>query len=222
MPREPGAGESIGTGDDVRGVAEWMVLSDALLGGLVHALNNRVTALSVCAELAALGDTEMMTEGGMLPTEVARLQRTSALIGMLPARERPAEALELGPVLEDAIALHAHHPRARAISCTISRSATVQPVRAPRWALLRLLLVLVDRAKAAADASRADSLELHLTGDERIVRVQAEAHGDGGAYGASMASLCGGELSREGADLVLTLPTLLYLRQRERSAGAGS
>jgi hypothetical protein len=221
MPREGEAGVGQEPRDDVRGAEEWMVLSDALLAGLVHALNNRVTALSVCAELAALGDTEMMAEGGMLPMEVARLQRASALIGMLPARERPAEALELAAVLEDAIALHEHHPRMRAIACTIARSATVQPVRAPRWALLRLLLVFLDRAKAAAEAVRADSLVLRLTGDERLMRVHVEAQGDGGAYGASMASLCGGELSRDGADLVLTLPTLLHLRQRERSARAG-
>jgi hypothetical protein len=33
-----------------------------------------------------------------------------------------------------------------------------------------------------------------------------------------MAALCGGQLARDGAELVLSLPTLLQLRQREREA----
>jgi hypothetical protein len=44
--------------------------------------------------------------------------------------------------------------------------------------------------------------------------------GDGGPYAAEMASVCGGTLARDGDALVLSLPTLLLLRQRERDAGA--
>lgn len=198
--------------------AQWAELSDALLAGLVHMLNNRVTALSVCAELAAMGDTEMM-EGGVLMSEVKRLQQASALIGLMPSRPHRPEALELRPVLDDAIALHAHHPRTRLVACDVALDGAMQPVRAPRWALLRLMLVLVDAAKdAAAEASR--SATIRLSSDEATAYLRVSTTADGGAYGAAMAELCGGQLSRHGTELVLGLPTLLLLRQREREARA--
>jgi hypothetical protein len=199
--------------------AQWAELSDALLAGLVHMLNNRVTALSVCTELATMGDDEMIA-GGVLTTEMQRLQRASALIGLLPARPHQPEALELRPVLDDAIALHAHHPRTRLVACDVAAGESMQPVRAPRWALLRLMLVLVDAGKEAA-AESARSTTFRLTSDERAAHVHVTAPGDGGPYGAAMAALCGGQLTRDGEELVLTLPTLLLLRQREHEARTG-
>jgi hypothetical protein len=198
--------------------AQWAELSDALLAGLVHMLNNRVTALSVCAELAALGDEEMIV-GGVLTSEMQRLQQATALLGLLPSRPHPPEALELRPVLDDAITLHSHHPRTRLVTCDVSVEAGLQPVRAPRWALLRLMLVLVDAAKeAAADGARPAGIR--LGSDERSARMYVLVPGEGGPYATAMATLCGGELSRQGDELVLTLPTLRSLRERERGTTA--
>lgn len=198
--------------------AQWAELSDALLAGLVHMLNNRVTALSVCAELATMGDQEMISSG-VLTTEVQRLQRASALLGLLPTRPRQPEALELHPVLDDALALHAHHPRTRLVTCDVIVADAMQPLRAPRWALLRLMLVLVDAAKDAA-AESARNAALRLSSDEQWARVHALTAHDGGPYGAALAALCGGAFARDGDELVLSLPTLLALRQREREARA--
>ena len=193
--------------DQSSGAAQWVALSDALLAGLVHMLNNRITALSVCAELAAMGDDEMIA-GGVLTTELKRLQGASALIGLMPSRPHQPEALELRPVLDDALALHAHHPKTRLVECEVRVDGAMQPVRAPRWALLRLLLVLVDAAKEAADASGSRAV-LHLASDEHAVRLRLGTPGDGGPYAAEMAALCGGRLAREGGELKLTLPSLL-------------
>lgn len=198
--------------------AQWAELSDALLAGLVHMLNNRVTALSVCAELATMGDAEMIN-GGVLTSEMQRLQRASALLGLLPSRPHQPEALELRPVLDDALALHAHHPRTRLVACDVTVDGMMQPVRVPRWALLRLMLVLVDAAKESAAAS-SRSGAIRLSSDEQRARVHALTPSDGGPYGEAMASLCGGALARDGDELVLSLPTLLLLRQRERETGA--
>ena len=198
--------------------AQWAELSDALLAGLVHMLNNRVTALSVCAELAALGDDEMIA-GGVLTSEMQRLQHASALFGLLPSRPHQPEALELRPVLDDAIALHSHHPRTRLVPCDVDVEGAMQPVRAPRWAMLRLMLVLVDAAKAAA-ADGGRPAGIRLSSDERQARVHVLTAGDGGPYGAAMATLCGGELTRQGDELLLTLPTLRSLRERERDSTA--
>jgi hypothetical protein len=197
------------------GAAEWLALSDDLLAGLVHSLNNRVTAISVCAELAGLGD-EQMLGGGMLVAEVSRLQQASALVALLPARGH-AEALEIGPVLHDAVAIHAHHPRMRAVECAVEIADATPPVRVPRWALLRVLLMMVDAAKARAqDAPQGTSAIVRLAGDANAVRVHASPREAAGVYAAEMAAVCGGTLSHEDGELVLTLPSLTELRRRER------
>ncbi|MFL5519769.1 MAG: hypothetical protein ACJ8B6_02450 [Gemmatimonadales bacterium] len=198
------------------GAAEWLALSDDLLAGLVHSLNNRVTAISVCAELAGLGDEQMLA-GGMLQAEVARLQRASALVALLPARGH-SEALEIGPVLQDAVAIHAHHPRMRAVECAVEIDDAPQPVRAPRWAIMRVLLMMLDAAKSGAHESQRTSAAVRLSGDAASVRVRAVTRDGGSAYAAEMAALCGGTLAREAEELVLTMPSLTELRRQERAS----
>jgi signal transduction histidine kinase len=200
--------------------AEWLTLSDDLLAGVVHALNNRVTALSVFAELINLGDSQLAS-GGLLAAEVERLQRVAAQLAMLSARNQAAEALELDPVLGDAIALHAQHPRMRAIECVVERSGELPPVRAARWALLRLLLLMVHAAKGAAVAARYERATLYLTGDAQSMTLRAfTGDDDGGVYAAALAARCGGVLTRAGEDLALTLPSLTEVRRREKLARA--
>jgi hypothetical protein len=201
----------------VPGAAEWLALSDDLLAGLVHALNNRVTALSVCAELAGFGDKQMLSDGVLL-TEVMRLQRASALVGLLPARGL-AEALEIAPVLDDAITIHSHHPRMRAIGCSVEVQGSMEPVRVPRWALLRALLFLVDAAKGGAQAAAQSTTTVRLRNGDGVVQVRAPAREIEGAYAVEMAAVCGGTLAREHGELVLSLPSLTELRRRERAAG---
>lgn len=198
---------------------EWMALSDALLGGMVHAVNNRLTALSVAVELATLGDQKMLSDG-VLSAEMKRLQRTCGLVGLLPARGAEAEALELGPVLEDAITLHAQHPRVRNVNCVVECETSLPPVRAPRWALLRLLLLLLDAAKGAALDATESRVAIRLSGDEDSLSMRATVPGELTPYAATMAELCGAAITREAGVLVLTLPSLLEVRRRERAMRA--
>jgi hypothetical protein len=203
----------------VRGAHEWLVLSDALLAGLVHTLNNRVTAISVCTELAIAGDSEAASSA-MMSAELHRLQRVCALLGQLPMRGLAPEALELVPMLDDAIALHAHHQRLRTVDCAIELKTAVQPVRAPRWALLRLFLILLEVAKEAAVGPGESSVTLEVSGDERAVSVRTRARLDLGSYGEAMAEACGASVTRENDELVITLPSLHELRRGERAARA--
>src|SRR5215212_2586486 len=84
---------------------EWRTISDELLQGLVHALNNRVAALSAFVELAKFGEEEG-DPVSVLPAEIAQLQQINGLFGLLPERRSEPEALELRAVLDDAIRLH--------------------------------------------------------------------------------------------------------------------
>ncbi|MDQ6635645.1 MAG: hypothetical protein M3Z10_12925 [Gemmatimonadota bacterium] len=201
--------------DPDAGSAEWLALSDDLLAGLVHALNNRVTALSVFAELITLGDSQMASSG-MLTTEVGRLQRLSAQLAMLPARKQAAEALEIDPVLEDAIALHAQHPRIRAIECVVERKGELPPLRAARWALLRLLLLVVHAAKGAAETAHRERVTLHLIGDADSLTLRVFALGSGGVHAQALAARCGGAVVQVSDDLQLSLPSLAETRRREQ------
>jgi hypothetical protein len=216
MPSERAMPEMVAT-ISMPGAAEWLSLSDELVSGLVHALNNRVTAVSVCAELASLGDEQMLRDG-VLGAELTRLQRVGALIGLLPARGHAPEALEIAPVVDDAIAIHAYHPRTRAIECVMERQGIVQPLRAPRWALLRLVLYVIDAAKSEAQTAGRTMAKVRLSGDEQWVWLRARARDSESCYATEMATLCGGALAREGEELLITLPSLPEIRQRERAS----
>jgi hypothetical protein len=195
---------------------DWPTLSDELLQGLVHALNNRVAALSAFVELARLGDDEI-EPGTVLPSEIAHLHRVNALVGLLPARGRRTEALELPLVLEDALQLHEHHPRLRDKACSVSREGMLLPVRAPRWALLRALVILVHAAKREGESVQGrGGSALRLHGENATVSVSVATRADPSPYLSELARMCAGTVAREGDDLVLRLPSVVELRRRER------
>jgi len=89
----------------------------------------------------------------------------------------------------------------------------------PRWALLRVLLFLVDAAKRASQASQQGIATLQLHSADGAVQVRASAQDAVSVYAAEMASICGGSLQSENGVLVLVLPSLTEVRRRERTAG---
>lgn len=199
---------------------EWPALSDALLRGLVHALNNRLTALSAFAELAAMGEKEFSADR-TLPAELTHLQRLSGLFRLLASEGEVPEALELGAVLDDATALHLHHPRMHAVHCEVERDVSHVAVRAPRGSLLRLLLLLIDTGKGFAEQRGHAATTLRLGAGELSVTVCLE----GGSLTpgiAAMAAECGAVAEEVGDAVVIRLPSLTALRQEERTAREGS
>ncbi|MEO6525050.1 MAG: hypothetical protein ABIP93_00330 [Gemmatimonadaceae bacterium] len=199
-------------------VGDWPKLSDELLQGLVHSLNNRVAALSAFVELARLGDEEA-NPLTVLPAEIVQLHKVNGLFSMLPERGSEAEALELPLVLEDALRLHAHHPRLRAERCVVVREGMPLPVRTPRWALLRVLLMLVHAAKRTAESVQGrGGTPIRVVGDAVTVSVRVTTGGEPSPYLASLAARCGGTCARDGDDLVLRLPSILELRRQERES----
>jgi hypothetical protein len=196
---------------------DWRTLSDELLQGLVHALNNRVAALSACVELAKLDD-----EGdplAVLSTELAQLHRVNALFGLLPERRSDSEALDLREVLDDAVRLHEHHPRLRGERITVTSDGTPGVVRAPRWALVRALVMLVHAAKHAAESTNGrGGGVLHIRGDDATIAVHVATTIEPAPDLLAVADRCGGSVKRERDELVLELPSLRELRRRERVA----
>jgi hypothetical protein len=202
-------------------VGDWNTLSDELLQGLVHALNNRVAALSALVELARLGDEEAdpLT---VLPSEIALLHGVSGLFGLLPERSSEPEALELPLVLDDAMRLHEHHPRLRSERCIVVREGTPLPVRVPRWALLRVLVMLIHAAKRSTRSVQGrGGTAIRVVGDPDTLSVHVETRAEPSPYLIALAARCGGTCAREGDELVLRLPSILELRRRERAGQAG-
>lgn len=206
-----------------RGSAEtddWSTLSDELLQGLVHALNNRVAALSAFVELARFGDDEA-DPLVVLPAEITQLHRVNSLFGLLPSRGSDPEALELPLVLDDALRVHEHHPRLRGERCEVVREGTPLPVRAPRWALFRALVILVHAAKRSTHTVQGrGGSPLRVLGDSSAVSVRVTTPVAPSPSLLALAHWCGGQCSRDNDELVFTLPSILELRRRER-AGSG-
>lgn len=192
---------------------EWTPLLEELLRGVVHAMNNRVTALSAFAELAAFDDETL--DVVMLRKEINHLHAVSSLVDVLASRSDEVEALELRTVLEVALNIHSHHPLMRTVSCELETTGSVLPVRVPRWALVRLFLLMVDMAKRAATAANAASTAVRLSGDDTFVRAHIVSPEPLGADAARLAALCGGLLRHASGETFLELPSLLEVRRRE-------
>jgi len=196
---------------------DWSAISNDLLQGLIHALNNRVAALSAFLELGRMGDAiDPLSE---LPGETAQLQQLSALFALLPERRTQAEPLELPAALDDAIRLHEHHPRLRAEHCEVRYEGTAVPVRAPRWALVRTLVMLIHAAKRGREASHGpDVASLIVQTDDSTMSIRVSVAGEASRDLLAAAALAGGSMAREEQQLVFRLPTLSELRRREREA----
>lgn len=205
-------------GSDVRhrALLEWQALSDALLRGLVHALNNRLTSLSAFAELSAMGEDDF-SAARTLPAELERLGRLSAHFRLLASEGESPEALELGAMLDDALALHAHHPRIRPVHYELVREVPHVAVRAPKRPLHRLLLLFIESGAVFAEQRGHAETVLRLHVDEAWVIV----HGDGATVTPGItesAAACGALAAQRGDGVEIRLPSLTSLRRQEREA----
>ena len=196
---------------------DWRTISEDLLKGLVHALNNRVAALSAFVELAKLGDAEEdpLT---VLPLEIAQLHRVNTLFGLLPQRSAEPEPLELRAVFDDALRLHEHHPHFRGETVDLTFEGAPGAVRAPRWALMRALVMLVHAAKREAGSGRGRGAVIRVHGGDTTIAVRVPTPEAPPADLDELAQRCGGRVERTADELALMLPSLRELRRRERDA----
>jgi hypothetical protein len=143
----------------------------------------------------------------------------NALFGLLPERKSEAEALELRTVLDDAIRLHEHHPRLRGEQVAVSCEGAPDAVRAPRWALVRAMVMLVHAAKRAAESvQRRGGVAVRVCGDDKEVTAQVATGAVPSPDLVALAERCGGTVTTTRGQLMLRLPSLRELRRREREA----
>ena len=193
---------------------EWLTLLEHLLGAVVHATNNAITALTMHCELSTASGE--ILDQSLLTREFARIQKMVEVTGLLSGRSSSSEALELRAVLDVAVRLHGELRHLRDVECEIRQTGPLLPVRVPRTELLRVLLLMIDAAKRSHSDETTRWIELASYADRLTVRVPSEA--EPGEDMRAFAESCGGiARQREGA-LELELPSLAALRQRERAS----
>lgn len=201
--------------------ADWAAITDSLIGGIAHALSNRIATLSALGELMRLendateGATMLRQESGRLETLVHALRLLGNESGSSP------EALELPEVLEQSVALHRYHRDLRDVEVEIDAAARVMPVRIERRRVVHAVLLLL-AATAAVATVRQRVVRAHVSGDDSIVRLTLIAAGDGDESATPSAALLetaralvqasGGTVAAEGDSVVLELPALGVFR----------
>ena len=210
------------------GVEEWLGLIDQALQGLHHTLNNRIGSLSALLELLQLDGIPADGTGfDGINAEVARLEDCSRLVRLLPRDPVGGEEpLILDDVLADAFAIHRFLHSVRDVPVTIVPTRFVEPMRVERWALVRVLTLLLYDAKRLANQLTTSVRVVAASDDEWVsveFRLGAQAVRESpvsgnGRYSESLAKTFGGSVSRRAGVVELRLPTLKARRAAERSS----
>lgn len=132
---------------------EWQRVGDALLAGICHTLNSRVTALWGVAELLAM-EAPAGPVMGLFRGELQRLERLARLLHWLPRSPgRGPEPVSLGDLLPELVELHREHRGLERIEVELEGDPRTPPVRADLAALCRaVLLLLAGAARVASPA----------------------------------------------------------------------
>ena len=147
-------------------------MHDELLRGLTHTLSNRVGTIAAVSSLLDLGGASSARALDTLRTETDRLEQLLLLIRQLPYHTaHAAEPILCADAVNAAIALVAHHPAARDVTCDVVQVGDVPPAWSDPGALqLALTVALIS---AHANASRgADSVQLRVSSRDEVLRLE--------------------------------------------------
>jgi hypothetical protein len=210
---------------DVEGVEEWLDLLDQALQGLHHALNNRIGALSALVDLLRLDGLPADGSGfDGLSAELRRLEDCNRLVRLMPGDSvAGAEPMILDDVLADVFTIHRFLHATRDVPVTIVPTRFVEPVRVERWAVVRVLTLLLNDAKRLA-AQLSESVRIVAASDEHWVSIEFRVGTPGahevplsgrGRYSESVAKMFGGTVKRRAGVVELRMPTLKARRAAE-------
>lgn len=166
--------------------ALWSLVGEGLLGGIHHALNNRVAALSAISQVLGIGMPDAAPLMASLEGEVDRLEHAVALISLLRrARVRRAEPVQLPELAATLPPLLQQHADLKETRFDIPSDPGLVPAWAERDLLTRVLLVLLLGAGLEAERMGGGGVRVEYGSDERVVTLRVAAVPDGGGGGAS-------------------------------------
>jgi len=152
------------------GAARWLAIHDELLGGLTHALSNRIATISAVAHMIELAHQSDERATHMLRVETDQLENLLQLLRLLPRRDRcEAEPIMASDAARSAIALHTFYPTLREIACELVVDDNLAPAWADPSALQHAIVVALNVAKRATGGVGATRVHICSTPD--IVRV---------------------------------------------------
>jgi hypothetical protein len=169
-------------GDDGRATALewnelWRTVSESLLGGIHHALNNRVAALSAISQVLGAGMPDAGPIVASLRGEVNRLEQTVALISLLRrARSRNPEPVQLPELVASLTPLLPHHGDMKETEFVADPDPGVLPVLVERDQLTRVMLVLMTSVGLSAECAGGARVHVSYRGDadEVVTRIECE------------------------------------------------
>jgi hypothetical protein len=221
----------------------WLTVSDDLLWGFSHALSNRLAAISSITKIIEYSDTGLDPLLSALSGEIATLDRTLALLRLIPRNpDGTPEPLRLADLLPELLEVHRLRGEMRELHLGLREEGEALPVWAEPARLGHALLMLLDVGTRAAIAAGADALHVALSGDEvhTLVRFELSVEGEAEGRDAEMRMTpverrvvtellqeSGGELlpatdSESGLPIELRIPTLPEVRRREAEGTTSS
>jgi hypothetical protein len=219
----------------------WLAVCDDLLWGFNHALSNRLAAITSITRILEYSDTGLEPLLSALSDEIVTLERTLNLLRLVPRNPNGTEEpVILDDLLPEVLRLHQVRGDLLDLVFDLKFEGEAQPVWLEPARLTHALLVALGTFSRAAMAAGDKSVEVRVSSSESAVVIELRAHGQGVANRSSgtiftpdeaglMRLLIGGAGGNleEGADdrgrfIVLRLPTLLAVRERERDILRGA
>lgn len=220
---------------DPSGAGSWLRLSEGLIAGVHHALNNRMAALSAVGQVLEADLPASHPLANALSAELQRLENTAGMLRLLVSTG-DAEPIQVESVTADLSRLFFMHHALRDLALDVEIAQGLYPLWVEPSALLRALSILTAVAGRHA-ATGHQQVSLRATGNavtvEIAVYARGSAEGDefrnelGGVDAESAGALLrewGGEVEAEQSAqelrLTLRLPTLPEARRREAAAAS--
>jgi hypothetical protein len=154
----------------------WREVTDALLAGLTHDLNGRVSAIRGLLHVVSFGEPSAEVLG-LLQNEGQRLEDVVALLRRYPRGvAREAEAFDPRELVEGLLALHARREDHEDVPVRYAPAAGAPPARCDRIGVARALLIVLARAGVPALGGSTAGIDVVVTGRgaEAIIAIQAD------------------------------------------------
>lgn len=169
--------------------ARWLEVQDGLLRGLTHAMSNRIATISAAAYMLEHEDVTCQQAAESLRLETERMDGLLQLLRLLPSRDDTVfEPVAPRDVVNQAIALHAHHCDLRDVVIDVQVDPDVLPVWVDPHALMKALLLALTSAKRAAFPNML-GVTLRLGGDADEIRVSVRPEAGAASVDASRTAI---------------------------------
>jgi len=195
----------------VQNVVVWQEVTDALLAGITHELNGRVSAITGLLTVVAMG-TAAGEALALLVQEGERLDAAVALLRGYPrGTRRHEEAIDPRELLEGLVVLHRQREDVTELSFGVEVRPGTSAARAERTWLSRALLVLLARASLAVRGAGGADVLAYAAGDASGVALGVRGPGLEGVSAADAYLVTAGDYAgRAGGQLrdwEIRLPT---------------